>query len=137
MEYELGPIRDSQGKPKLLPQQQQQQYVEIIAPFQTSSYQRGQRKLNQHSGRVMVISYQNIPRRTKRFEGAETRVWVSQVALVEKNPPAKAEDIRDASREDLLEEGMTTHSSILSWRIPWTEEPGRLQSTGSHRGGHD
>ena len=85
----------------------------------------------------MVISYQNIPRRTKRFEGAETRVWVSQVALVEKNPPAKAEDIRDASREDLLEEGMTTHSSILSWRIPWTEEPGRLQSTGSHRGGPD
>ena len=56
---------------------------------------------------------------------------------MEKNPPAKAEDIRDASREDLLEEGMTTHSSILSWRIPWTEEPGRLQSTGSHRGGHD
>ena len=47
--------------------------------------------------RVMVISYQNIPRRTKRFEGAETRVWVSQVALVEKNPPAKAEDIRDES----------------------------------------
>ena len=47
--------------------------------------------------RVMVISYQNIPRRTIRFEGAETRIWVSQVGLVEKNPLAKAGDIRDAS----------------------------------------
>ena len=35
------------------------------------------------------------------------------------------------SWEDPLEEGMATHSSILSWRIPWTEEPGRLQSRGS------
>ena len=34
-------------------------------------------------------------------------------------------------QEDLLEEGMATHSSILAWRIPWTEEPGRLPSTGS------
>ena len=47
--------------------------------------------------RVMVISYQNIPRRTIRFESAETRIWVSQVGLVEKNPLAKAGDIRDAS----------------------------------------
>ena len=37
------------------------------------------------------------------------------------------------SGEDPLEEGMTTHSSILSWRIPWTEEPGGLQSMGSQR----
>ena len=35
--------------------------------------------------------------------------------------------------EDPLEEGMTTHSSILAWRIPWTEEPGKLQSMGSQR----
>ena len=39
--------------------------------------------------------------------------------------------------EDPLEEGMATHSSVLAWRIPWTEEPGGLQSTGSHRFGHD
>ena len=39
--------------------------------------------------------------------------------------------------EDLLEEGMASHSSILAWRIPWTEEPERLQSTGSHRVGHN
>ena len=37
--------------------------------------------------------------------------------------------------EDLLEKGMATHSSILAWRIPWTEEPGRLQSIGSQRVG--
>ena len=40
-------------------------------------------------------------------------------------------------REDLLEEEMTTHSSILAWRIPWTEEPGGLQSMGSQRARHD
>ena len=40
-------------------------------------------------------------------------------------------------QEDPLEEGMATHSSILAWRIPWTEEPGGLQSTGSQRVGHD
>ena len=39
--------------------------------------------------------------------------------------------------EDPLEKEMETHSSILAWRIPWTEEPGRLQSTGSQRVGHD
>ena len=38
---------------------------------------------------------------------------------------------------DLLEKEMATHSSVLAWRIPWTEKPGRLQSMGSHRVGHD
>ena len=41
------------------------------------------------------------------------------------------------SQEDPLEEGMATHSSILAWRIPWTEEPGGLQSTGSQTVRHD
>ena len=39
--------------------------------------------------------------------------------------------------EGALEEGMATHSSILAWKIPWTEEPGRLQSMGSQKVGHD
>ena len=39
--------------------------------------------------------------------------------------------------EDPLEEGMATHSSVLAWRLPWTEEPGGLQSMGSQRAGHD
>ena len=40
-------------------------------------------------------------------------------------------------QEDSLEEGTATHTSILDWRIPWTEDPGRLQSMGSQRVGHD
>ena len=40
-------------------------------------------------------------------------------------------------REDPLEEGMTTHSSVLTWEIPWTEKPGGLQSVGLHRVGHN
>ena len=40
-------------------------------------------------------------------------------------------------QEDPLEKGMATHSSILAWKIPWTEEPGRAQSMGLHRVGHD
>ena len=58
-----------------------------------------------------------------------------------KNPPANAEDIRDIGsipgQEDPLEEGTAIHSSILAWTMPWTEEPGRLQSMGSQRAGHD
>ena len=45
--------------------------------------------------------------------------------------------VRSLGWEDLLEEGMATHSSILAWRIPWTEEPGGLQSTEFRRAGHD
>ena len=45
--------------------------------------------------------------------------------------------VRSLGQEDPLEKGMTTHSSILAWRIPWTEEPGRLQSMGSQRVRHD
>ena len=61
-----------------------------------------------------------------------------------KNLPANAGNIRDKDMqigslgwEDPLEESMATHISILAWRIPWTEEPGGLQSMGSQRVGHD
>ena len=58
-----------------------------------------------------------------------------------KNLPAMQETpetwVRSLSGEDPLEEGMATYSSILAWRIPWTEEPGRLQSKGSQRIRHD
>ena len=54
------------------------------------------------------------------------------------NPPAVQEmQVQSLGREDALEEGMATHSGILAWRIPWTQEPGRLQSMGSQRVGHD
>ena len=45
--------------------------------------------------------------------------------------------VRSLGWEDPQEKEMATHSSILAWKIPWTEEPGRLQSMGSHRVGHD
>ena len=60
--------------------------------------------------------------------------WAFWVALVVKNPPAIAGDMR---WEDPLEEGMATHSGIFAWRVPWTEEPGSLQTIGSQRVGHD
>ena len=55
-----------------------------------------------------------------------------------KNPPANAGDTGlILGREDPLEEEMATYSSILAWEIPWTEEPGGLQSMGSQRVGHN
>ena len=55
-----------------------------------------------------------------------------------KNLPAMWETwVQSLGWEDPLEKGMADHSSILAWRIPWTEEPGRLQSMGSQRVGHD
>ena len=47
-------------------------------------------------------------------------------------PPVRETRVRSLGQEDPLEKEMVTHSSILAWRIPWTEEPGRLQSTESH-----
>ena len=63
------------------------------------------------------------------------------MALVVKNLSVNAGDIRHVGSisglEDPLDEGMATHSSILAWRIPSTEEPGELQSIGSQRVRHD
>ena len=63
------------------------------------------------------------------------------MALVIKNLPAMQGLlemwVRSLGQEDPLEEGMATHSSILAWRIPGTEEPGGLPSMGSHGVGHD
>ena len=60
------------------------------------------------------------------------------IAQLVKNLPATQKTwIWSLGREDPLEKGMTTHSSILAWRIPWTQEPGGLQSMGLQRVGHD
>ena len=63
--------------------------------------------------------------------------WPSQVEIVVKNMPANAGGIRDGGLILPLEERMETPSSILAWRIPWTEKSGGLQSTGLQRIGHD
>ena len=60
----------------------------------------------------------------------------SLVAQLVKNPPAVQETwVRSLRWEDPLEKEMATHTSVLAWRIPWTEEPGGLQSIGSQRVG--
>ena len=60
------------------------------------------------------------------------------MAQTVKNPPAMQETwVRSLGQEDPLEDSMATHSSIRAWKIPWTEESGRLQSIGLQRVGHD
>ena len=64
--------------------------------------------------------------------------WASLVAQKVKNLPAMRETrVQLLGQEDTLEKGMAIYSSILVWRIPWTDEAGRLQSMGLQRVGHD
>ena len=76
--------------------------------------------------------------RTIKIPGA--KVWASLMAQAVKDLPVMQEiqetQVRSLGREDPLEKGMVTHSSILTWRIPWTEEPDGLQSMGSQRVRH-
>ena len=64
--------------------------------------------------------------------------WASLVAQrINRLPAMRETQVRSLGWEDPLEKEMATHSTTLAWRIPWTEEPGGLQSTGSQRVGHD
>ena len=66
------------------------------------------------------------------------RLWTSLVAQMVKNLPTIWETwVKSMGWEDLLEKGMATHSSVLAWRISWTEESGGLQCMGSQRVGHN
>ena len=66
------------------------------------------------------------------------KYWTSLVAQTVKRLPTRRETrLQSLGREDLLEKEMATHSSILAWKIPWTEEPDRLQSMGMQSVGHD
>ena len=65
-------------------------------------------------------------------------ILTSLVAQMVKRLPTMQETrVQSLGRKDLLEKEMATHSSILAWKIPWTEEPGGLQSMGSQRVEHD
>ena len=71
------------------------------------------------------------------YKGLSNSMVFLVVQMV-KNLPAKQDTlVQSLSRDDPLEKGMATHSSILAWRIPWTEEHGRLQSMGMQRVGHN
>ena len=64
--------------------------------------------------------------------------WTSLVAqMVNRLPTMQETQVQSLGWGDSLEKEMATHSSILAWKIPWMEEPGRLQSMGSQRVGHD
>ena len=78
-------------------------------------------------------------KREIRIESSPNRVPYSLlVAQTVENPSALQETwVGSLGQEDSLEKGMAIHSSILAWRIPWTEEPGGLQSTVSQRVGHN
>ena len=80
-------------------------------------------------GKFYVIGIKNI-------NVSNVRKSTYSVAQMVKNLPAMQEArIQSLGQEDPLEKGMATHSSILAWRIPWTEEPGWVQSVGLQRVG--
>ena len=99
----------------------------ILTMYDTSLKQRKIWILNKHKFKDIFLSvFLSTMRRT------------SLVAWMVKNLPAMKETwVSSPDWEDPLEEGMITHSGILAWRIPWTEEPGGLQSKGSQRVEHD
>ena len=73
-----------------------------------------------------------------QFMGSQRVRRASLVSQMVKRLPAMRETwVQSLGLEDPLEKEMVTHSRILAWRIPWMEKPGRLQSMGSQRDGHD
>ena len=79
--------------------------------------------------------------RLKRLSSSSSRLFYSRASLVAQRlkclPPMWESQVRSLGWEDPLEKEMATHSSVLDWRIPWTGEPGGLQSMGLQRVGHD
>ena len=93
---------------------------------------------NRNPKRPTAVHWKAIPEESQTGRSLElfhSKDGASQVSLVVKNLPGSAGDRKEVGSIPglgrLLEESMTTHSSILTWRIPWTEEPGGLQSKGS------
>ena len=79
-----------------------------------------------------------LPDTASFLHGSQEDTGPSLVAQTVKHLPAMQETrAQSLGREELLEREMAPHSSILAWRMPWTEEPGGLQSMGSQRVGHD
>ena len=84
------------------------------------------------------INYKGVMYNIGNIVNIYNNLRVSLVAQrLKRLPPIRETRVRSLSWEDPLEKEMATHSSILAWRIPWTEKPSRLQSTGSQRVGHD
>ena len=91
---------------------------------------------------VLSSDSRTFPYRAKDIANFSQRYinqdWTSLVAQMVRNLPVMWEMwVQSLGQEESLEKGMATHSSILVWRIPWTEEPGGLQSMGLQRIGHN
>ena len=84
-------------------------------------------------------AFLNTHTRARTHTDRQTYIlWASLVAQMVRNLPATQETwVQSSGWEDPLVKRMATHPSILAWTIPWTEEPGGLQSVGSQRVGHD
>ena len=86
----------------------------------------------------IIFYYLNLSGKKKNQSFLERQCWASLVAQVVKHLPSMQETrVWSLGWEDPLEKEMATHSSILAWKIPWTEKPGRLQPMGSQRVGHN
>ena len=80
---------------------------------------------------LLVLLGEKTTQHSSWFAADSLCPWVPLVAPMAKNLPAMQEtQVGSLGQEDLLEKGMATRSNILAWRIPWTEEPGGLQSMG-------
>ena len=87
---------------------------------------------------LVSVSFTDAVSNTNMIKQHSIGILTSLVAqMVKKLPALQQTWFRSLGQKDPLEEGMATHSSILAWRIPWTEEPGGLQSRGSQRVKHD
>ena len=82
------------------------------------------------TGEVKVVKkWPRLATYTHTYKDVLSKDWASLVAQTGKNLPAMQElQVQSLAREDSLEKGMATHSSVLAWSTPWTEEPGGLQS---------
>ena len=110
-------------------------WIETWSAWESKPFRKlpGDEKFLTHSGYWLVS--QNIPCLLWLFM---LSYGASLMAQTVKNLPAMRETwVQSPGWEDPLEKEMATHSSILAWRIPWTEEPGRLQSKGSKRAGQE
>ena len=93
--------------------------------------------MTEEPGRLQSMGSQSWTQ-LKQFSTHVHMQWTSLVAQTVKSLPIMRETwVQSLGREDPLEKEMATHSSILAWKIPWMEEPGRLQSMGWQRVGHN
>ena len=117
----------------------QEYWSELPFPFPGDIFDPGIKPVSPAlAGGFFTIQPPGKPHSTWHIWGLLTISWGSPVAQTVKSLPAVQETwVRSLGEEYPLEKEMATHSNILAWKIPWTEEPSRLQSMGSQRVGHD